>query len=46
MIDDSARKAGRKVRILSFQGASPDHPVLPSMPETKYLKFAIVSCEA
>ena len=45
MIDDSARKAGRKVRILSFQGASPDHPVLPSMPETKYLKFAIVSCE-
>jgi 23S rRNA (cytosine1962-C5)-methyltransferase len=46
MLGDSARKAERKIRILTFQGASPDHPVLPAMPETKYLKFALVSCES
>ncbi|MCX6138196.1 MAG: class I SAM-dependent rRNA methyltransferase [Ignavibacteriales bacterium] len=46
MLADSARKAERRIRILTFQGASPDHPVLPSMPETKYLKFALISCES
>jgi 23S rRNA (cytosine1962-C5)-methyltransferase len=42
-IEESAKRSGRRVRLLEFAGASPDHPVLVSMPETKYLKFAIFS---
>lgn len=45
IINDSSVKAGRKIRLLHFSGASPDHPVLPSMPETQYLKFALFSVE-
>jgi len=41
MVDRSAQKVGRNIQLLSFSGASPDHPVLPAMPETAYLKFAI-----
>ncbi|MEX1140468.1 MAG: class I SAM-dependent rRNA methyltransferase [Bacteroidota bacterium] len=42
-IEASARSAGRSVQLLESSGASPDHPVLPAMPETKYLKFGIFS---
>ena len=42
-VDESSRKSGRKLRLLQLSGASPDHPVLISMPETKYLKFAVFS---
>ena len=42
-IEASARSAGRSVQLLESAGASPDHPVLPAMPETKYLKFGIFS---
>ncbi len=45
VINDSSVKAGRKVQLLRFSGASPDHPTLPSMPETHYLKFALFSVE-
>jgi 23S rRNA (cytosine1962-C5)-methyltransferase len=45
IINDSAVKAERKIRLLEFGGAAPDHPVLPSMPETKYLKFALIGVE-
>ncbi len=45
IINDSAVKSGRKIRILHFGGAAPDHPTLPAMPETKYLKFALLSVE-
>jgi 23S rRNA (cytosine1962-C5)-methyltransferase len=41
MVRESALKAGRGIQMLEFRGASPDHPVLPSMPETAYLKFAL-----
>lgn len=41
MISESARRAGRRVQLLELQGAAPDHPVLPAMPETEYLKFGI-----
>lgn len=34
-----SQKAGRSIQLLYRGGASPDHPVLPSMPETEYLKF-------
>jgi len=40
-IEDSSRLAGRAVQLLESSGASPDHPVIPAMPETKYLKFGV-----
>jgi len=43
IIEASAKSAGRRIRIVESAGASPDHPVLPSMPETAYLKFVIAS---
>jgi 23S rRNA (cytosine1962-C5)-methyltransferase len=41
----AARQNGREIRILEVRGQGPDHPVLLSMPETRYLKVvtAIVS---
>lgn len=42
MIGDSAGKAGRQIQIVSTSGAAGDHPTLPAMPETKYLKYALV----
>lgn len=40
-VESSARKRGRQIQLIDFCGASPDHPVLVAMPETKYLKFAV-----
>ena len=40
-ISKAANKAGRKVQLIHFNNASLDHPKLPSMPETSYLKFAV-----
>ena len=45
IIKESGVKAERKVQLLRISGASPDHPVLPSMPETQYLTFALCSVE-
>lgn len=45
IINESGIRAGRKVRILQINGASPDHPVLPAMHETQYLKFVLCSIE-
>lgn len=45
IVRDSAVKAGRKIQLLHFAGAAPDHPTLPAMPETKYLKFALFNVE-
>lgn len=39
VISDAALKSGRTLQLLHRAGASPDHPVLPAMPETEYLKF-------
>jgi 23S rRNA (cytosine1962-C5)-methyltransferase len=41
ILNESATIAGRKIQLIEWRGAAPDHPVLPSMPETKYLKFGI-----
>lgn len=41
IVNSSAKQASRRIRLLEWRSASPDHPVLPSMPETKYLKFGI-----
>jgi 23S rRNA (cytosine1962-C5)-methyltransferase len=45
IITSTAKKAGRQLSLLEWHGASPDHPVLPSLPETKYLKFGIFRVE-
>lgn len=37
-IKRAARSASRFVQVLEVRGAGPDHPVLPVMPETEYLK--------
>jgi 23S rRNA (cytosine1962-C5)-methyltransferase len=37
-IQNAARHAGRFVQILEAGGQSPDHPVHPAIPETRYLK--------
>lgn len=41
MILRAVNKSNRKIQLLHFNGASLDHPSLPSMDETKYLKFAL-----
>ncbi|MBK9334486.1 MAG: class I SAM-dependent rRNA methyltransferase [Ignavibacteria bacterium] len=38
MLIQSAEKAGRSIQIIEFRNSSFDHPVLPQMSETKYLK--------
>lgn len=38
---EASHKSGRSLRIVARGTQSPDHPVLASMPETEYLKFAV-----
>jgi len=40
IINRAALKSGKNVQIFYFNNASKDHPSLPSMEETVYLKFA------
>lgn len=42
ILAESAHAAGRTIQLLEWRGAAPDHPVLPAMPETEYLKFALL----
>lgn len=37
----ASRQSGRELRILETRGQGPDHPVLLSMPETRYLKVVV-----
>jgi 23S rRNA (cytosine1962-C5)-methyltransferase len=41
-ISIAAEKSGRTVQLVHYNGASLDHPQLPAMDETSYLKFAVV----
>jgi 23S rRNA (cytosine1962-C5)-methyltransferase len=41
IIINAARKSRRNLQLVYFNGASSDHPVLPAMDETTYLKFAV-----
>jgi 23S rRNA (cytosine1962-C5)-methyltransferase len=45
IIQECSVKAGRRVQLLHFSGAAADHPTLPAMPETLYLKFALFRVE-
>ncbi|MFH1367523.1 MAG: class I SAM-dependent rRNA methyltransferase [Elusimicrobiota bacterium] len=42
MLREAGGKAGRQFRIMELRSQAKDHPVLLSMPETEYLKFAIL----
>jgi 23S rRNA G2069 N7-methylase RlmK/C1962 C5-methylase RlmI len=37
-----ARQAGRRVRILASRGQGPDHPWIPAMEQTAYLKVHLL----
>ena len=41
IINSAATKSGKNIQLLHFNGASLDHPELPGMNETGYLKFCI-----
>ena len=41
IINNASIKTGRKIQLVQFNSASLDHPQIPSMPETTYLKFAV-----
>ncbi len=42
MIQSAGRDARRQIRIIEQRSQGPDHPVLVSMPETRYLKCCIL----
>jgi 23S rRNA (cytosine1962-C5)-methyltransferase len=41
IVDEACHDAHRPAQMLEWAGASPDHPVLPGVPETRYLKFGV-----
>ena len=41
IINNASIKTVRKIQLVQFNSASLDHPQIPSMPETTYLKFAV-----
>lgn len=42
VIQEAAFDVKRHVRILNILGQGPDHPILPSLPESRYLKCLVV----
>lgn len=42
MLADAARDSGRRLQLLAATGASADHPELLNVPETAYLKSALL----
>jgi len=42
MLADAARDSGRRLQLLGVVGASGDHPELLNVPETGYLKGALL----
>ena len=42
MLRRAAKKAHRSFRLVELRSQSKDHPILLTMPETEYLKFAIL----
>jgi len=39
VVQEAAVKDNRTLQLLDWRGAAPDHPTLPGVPETGYLKF-------
>jgi len=40
-IERALHAEGRRGQLLDWRGAAPDHPTLPEVPETQYLKFGV-----
>lgn len=45
MLKRATAAAGRNAALLDFRGAAPDHPHLLAMPETRYLKCAMLKVD-
>jgi len=45
ILREAARDSGRKVRLLEIRTQAPDHPVLLTHPESKYLKCAVLAVD-
>jgi len=45
IIEMAAKDAKRKIRQVSFQTQSPDHPIVPGIETTHYLKFLILEIQ-
>ncbi len=44
-IQIAAVKTQRVLRLLEWRSQAPDHPILPAMPETRYLKFGVFQAD-
>ena len=42
IVAEAAKDAGVSVKLIERRGQAPDHPILPLVPETEYLKFLIL----
>lgn len=42
LVQDAANDAHRRTRVVTIQGAGPDHPLLLAAPETDYLKCMVI----
>jgi 23S rRNA (cytosine1962-C5)-methyltransferase len=40
-VREAAASVGRRPILLEWRSQAPDHPIIPAMPETRYLKFGI-----
>jgi 23S rRNA (cytosine1962-C5)-methyltransferase len=43
ILRDAVADSRRTARLVATRGQSPDHPIRPGVPETSYLKFALLS---
>jgi 23S rRNA (cytosine1962-C5)-methyltransferase len=44
-VQEASIGVDRSLRLLEWRSQAPDHPVLPAMPETRYLKFGILQVD-
>src|SRR5215475_7921624 len=45
VIGSAAQDARRRVRVLEVASQPPDHPILPGMPESEYLRGFVLSVD-
>jgi len=45
IIDMAAKDAKRKIRQITYQTQSPDHPIVWGQENTQYLKFLIIQVQ-
>lgn len=45
VVQSAAYDARRHVRVVDIRGQAPDHPVLPALPESRYLKCLVLAVD-